>query len=326
MGQLSGVALLVGGLLLLQGVPRPLARSSALARSPRVSVALWQAVLASGISCLLLGSLTVAVPNAWVSHRLGDLLTVCDRSLRAAYRTPGGTLGTTAGLLLSTLLLGALARGVAHALRASRAARNDVRELLALVAEPLPSVAPRALVVDHPGATAYCLPGRAPLLPGRAGGCIVLSRGALDHLDETQLRAVLAHEHAHLDQRHHLVLLMADAVVAALPFLHGPAVARREIAGLLEMAADDVAVGLCDRRAVASALVDLANRIPAAGVLAAGSTAAALRVRRLLAPQRPLAPAGRAGLAMGSASLLLLPVVVAAAPGLAVAVQRVCIT
>ena len=85
-------------------------------------------------------------------------------------------------------------------------ARQRQRVLLSLLAHGDPKV-PGALVVDHPAAAAYCLPGLR--------SAIVISAGALDLLDADELAAVLAHERAHLRERHDLVLLPFLALLRA---------------------------------------------------------------------------------------------------------------
>ena len=87
--------------------------------------------------------------------------------------------------------------------------RRRHRALLSLLAHGDPKV-PGALVVDYPAAAAYCVPG----LRSR----IVISAGALDLLDQAELAAVLAHERAHLRERHDLVLLPFTALARAFPW------------------------------------------------------------------------------------------------------------
>ena len=77
-----------------------------------------------------------------------------------------------------------------------RALRELVRQDLVATRNPL---LPGTRVVDHDLPLAYCLPGLRPR--------VVLSRGVLDLLREDEVRAVLAHEDAHVVQRHDLVVL-----------------------------------------------------------------------------------------------------------------------
>jgi bla regulator protein blaR1 len=61
-------------------------------------------------------------------------------------------------------------------------------------------------------------------------------------LDGDQLAAVVAHERAHLRERHHLLLLPFVAWEAALPVLPAAARAHAGVRELVEMRADDVAL------------------------------------------------------------------------------------
>ena len=109
-----------------------------------------------------------------------------------------------AGLALLALLCWVL---VAASVAAVQARRRQ-RALLTLLAHGDPKV-PGALVVDYPTAAAYCLPGLRSK--------IVVSVGALELLGRGELAAVLAHERAHLRERHDLVLLPFTALRRAFP-------------------------------------------------------------------------------------------------------------
>ena len=121
----------------------------------------------------------------------------------------------------------------------------------------------------------YCLPGRRR---------IVLTTGALSRLDDGELDAVLAHERAHLSGRHHLVLALAAALPRAFPAVGLFAVAARQVAYLVEIAADDAAARRAPRLAVASALLAVAGAGLPAGALGAGGSAASQRIQRLINP------------------------------------------
>ena len=92
---------------------------------------------------------------------------------------------------------------------------------------------PGAHVLDHPVPVAYCLPGLRSRL--------VLSAGVLDALEPAAVAAVLAHERAHLRERHDLVVLPFVAWGATAPFVRGMVCAQLAVAALVEMRADDVA-------------------------------------------------------------------------------------
>ena len=89
--------------------------------------------------------------------------------------------------------------------------------------------------------------------PRRHGrGEVVVSTGLLAGATPARRRALVAHERAHLDQRHHVLLAGAALTRAALPPL---APLRREIAVAVERCADESAARrVGDRRAVARAV------------------------------------------------------------------------
>jgi beta-lactamase regulating signal transducer with metallopeptidase domain len=204
-----------------------------------------------------------------------------------------------AGFALLALLYSVLVVAFADAI----GARRRQRELLALLAHGDPKV-PGALVVDHPAAAAYCLPGLRSK--------IVVSAGALELLGPAELAAVLAHERAHLRERHDLVLLPFTALRRAFPRFGRFADAYYSVALLVEMLADDRVLRARPARELVSALV----RVGTAGQVPAGALAAmegsegevAARVSRLLHPARPLPAPVVAGICCGAALLAAAPI------------------
>jgi hypothetical protein len=95
------------------------------------------------------------------------------------------------------------------------------------------------------------------------------------------------------------------------------------VRALVEMRADDVALrslsGPDPRRTLAAAIVAAAGSagdgVPT-GALAVTGGAVAVRVRRLLAPARPLPPAGRWAALAGAVALLLVPTALLVAPAI----------
>jgi hypothetical protein len=188
------------------------------------------------------------------------------------------------------------------ALAAALQARRRQLALLTLLAHGDPKV-PGALVVDYPSAAAYCLPG----LRSR----IVVSVGTLELLGRRELAAVLAHERAHLRERHDLVLLPFTALRRAFPRSATCTGAHRAVALLVEMLADDHALRGCPARELVSALVRFgtAGTCPApAGTLAAGEGEVAARVTRLLQPVRPLPALTILAICLAAALLVAAPI------------------
>ncbi|MDL4815049.1 M56 family metallopeptidase [Actinomadura opuntiae] len=182
-------------------------------------------------------------------------------------------MAAAATLVLMTACCSRLARSLPRLGRAVRHRRRH-REMLRLVAREHSRHAD-VLVLDHPVPVAYSLPARQR--------SIVVSTGAQESLTEAELGAVLAHERAHLRQRHHALLLMLDLVHALLPWLPTVRRAKSRLPILLEMAADDAAASAYGRRTLVDALCRLSAAPGVAGALgAAGESGPAALVERVL--------------------------------------------
>jgi Zn-dependent protease with chaperone function len=87
----------------------------------------------------------------------------------------------------------------------------------------------------------------------------VVSSGALRLLDDEQLTAALAHERAHMDQRHDLLLAWSHGLSKAFPKLRLFSRAHEETVRLVELLADDTAARSVERLTLAEALLNLAG-------------------------------------------------------------------
>lgn len=278
-------------------------------RSPAAAIVLWQALgLGWGLAAVgALAGLGTADARAGVA---GGALALATRMLQGRSLAAGilglRLLALTAGVVLLLLLCWILVAAFAAVMRA----RRRQRVLLSLLAHGDPKV-PGALVVDHPAATAYCVPGLRSK--------IVISAGALNLLDQAELAAVLAHERAHLRERHDLVLLPFTALLRAFRWSAVACEAHAAVSLLVEMLADDRALRHRPARELATALLRVGvaggGRAPI-GALAAADGAAdcqvAARVSRLLRPA-PRLPAP---------TLVLVGVIAAAI----VAIPAACLT
>jgi Zn-dependent protease with chaperone function len=248
----AAAAVAAVALILAWPVSDALARAAWTRRSPRAAIALWQAVgLVGGMSAvgslLLLGF--APLPGDWTTVNLGALVLAA---------------------LLFSWLIGVLATS---AVRIERDLRRQ-RAAVDLLAHPQ---ADGVRVLDHPDPLAYCLPGPHPR--------IVITRGVIAALAPEELAAVLAHERAHADGRHELVLQPFVAWQSALPFLAPARRATAAVAELVEMLADDKAAAATSRLAVARALARVgAQRPPGVRATAqpeGADTSVLTRVRRL---------------------------------------------
>ena len=282
-------------------------------RSPAAAILLWQALgLASGLAAVgtLIG---LAMPASTVGVvrsvlRAGALIRAGDVfRLAGMFGAAGGTPVIIVAVRLTCLAAGlALLASLCWVLLAASAAalqaRRRQRALLTLLAHGDPKV-PGALVVDYPSAAAYCLPGLRSQ--------IVVSVGTLELLGRGELAAVLAHERAHLRERHDLVLLPFIALLRAFPKSATCTDAHRAVALLIEMLADDHALRARPARELVSALVRFgtAGTCPApAGTLAAGEGEVAARVTRLMLPVRPLPTAAVLAICLAAALLVAAPI------------------
>nr|WP_231713315.1 M56 family metallopeptidase [Arthrobacter sp. zg-Y769] len=312
-------------------VPVILSRAKWPARSPFTAMVLWQAIaLAGGLS--MIGAMLT-----WGLEPLGNnLLDGLDGLRRILVDgAPASTLGLvhvfalSAAMLLGAHLVFTLLLTYYRILRG----RHRHRDMLNLLSSPSADT-PATLVIQHPTPVAYCL-------PGGARSVTVLSDGLLNMLSKEELSAVLTHERAHLAQHHHLLLWAFAAWRAALPWLPTSLLAQRSVNELIEMLADDEALGEVDRMTLvrAVAIVGSGTR-PAdtSGVLkplaaqpdrpreyppltlpgAEGSEplGTAGRLSRLLTPQPPLPRWQQWAVLCLSILLLAVPTTLLIAPGL----------
>jgi hypothetical protein len=285
-------------------------------RSPAAAILLWQALGLAGGLAAVGGLVAVGVsgegPRAGVAGGVTSLARRLTNGQLVAPHQPLLLTGVrlaalTAGFVLFTALCGVLLMAFADAV----GARRRHRELLALLAHGDPK-APGALVVDHPAAAAYCLPG--------IRSQIVVSVGTLDLLAPAELSAVLAHERAHVRARHDLVLIPFTSLRRAFPRSRVIAQSYRTVALLVEMMADDHALrlrGLLPRE-LAIALLRFGTAASAttapAGALAAAEGELTARVNRLITPQPPLSRCAHAAVFLASALLVALPLVLLVTP------------
>ena len=177
-------------------------------------------------------------------------------------------------------------------------ARHRNRVLVDLVATRNPLL-PRTRVVDHDVPLAYCLPGLRPR--------VVLSRGVLDLLREDEVRAVLAHEDAHVVHRHDLVVLPFAAFGSTFPRLRPVSTASEQVALLVEMLADDRAVRSHPPEVLARALYKVGTASVPSGGLGATADGVLLRAQRLVSPLPALSWLELAAVAVATVAVLALP-------------------
>ncbi|MET3719738.1 MULTISPECIES: M56 family metallopeptidase [unclassified Arthrobacter] len=320
--------LAVLAIVLAWPVPVFLSRAQWPGRAPSTAMLLWQAIaLAGGLS--MIGAMLV-----YGLEPVGDNLIA---GLRALAGMVLFNAATTALGFWHLFALSAAALLTAHLVftllltyyKIERQRRRH-RELLALLASPAAD-GTGTVVISHDSPVAYCL-------PGGARSVTVLSDGLMAALEPAELRAVLIHETAHLNQRHHLLLWAFAAWRQALPWLPTTRLAQESVNSLIEMLADDVALKTESRATLIKAIAIVASgsagaaggfqpvgqaRLALEGLEAAagvtGSDSArttASRVSRLLSPQPQLSSTARGAVLAGCVLLLALPTALLIVPGL----------
>lgn len=251
-------ALALLAVLLAWPVPEALAGARWVAGAPKLAVGLWQVIgLCGGVSAiaalLLLGFAPLG--RAWSMVNLGALVLAA---------------------LLFSWLTGVL---VTSAVRIERDLRRQ-RAAVDLLTRP---EADGVRILEHPEPIAYCVPGPHPR--------IVVTAGAIAALAPDELAALLAHERAHAQGRHELVIQPFVAWQTALPFLAPARRATAAVTELVEMLADDAAAEATSRLAVARALARVGAQRSPAGAVRTESSSVLSRVQRMsaLASAQPVA-------------------------------------
>lgn len=179
-----------------------------------------------------------------------------------------------AGAVLGVSLVARVSWVVGRALLLSQRQQRDHLAVARIVGHR--DVRPGVLVIDVPEPAVYCV---------RSGtGSVVMSRGAVELLNEAETTAVLVHEQTHLNERHHVLATMATALPAAFAWLGLFRGMSAQVALQLEMRADDTAVRACGRDTVIDALASLCLRNAPASALAAHGPTLLHRVTRLTEP------------------------------------------
>ncbi|MCW2550556.1 MAG: hypothetical protein JWR78_337 [Mycobacterium sp.] len=301
----AAICLLVYGAMVAWLWPPLLVRVTRSGLSPRLSVAVWLCAVAMAL-------------GAWLVVGIGLLLDVVARHgtrpgpveycMRVVSElNHAGVLGrmciAVAGAL-ALALSAVVARRIVVALRrfwaTSSAHAHDARLLGSSTRRP------GVVVVRADLPAAYCVAGRPH--------AIVLTTGALEALDESELEAVLAHERAHLCGRHPQLMMLLRSLATAMPRLPLFRNAVDSVGRLVEMCADDTAARQHGRHAVLCGLLALAGQSRATGsALGAADTAALARAIRLAEPVRRGARLRqRMLLASTLAALVVTPAVVSA--------------
>ena len=284
--------------------------------APRLAIATWQALALSVLLSLSAAGLALAISFPHVSADLAGLFNLCATNLQHSYASPGGTLTAALGLGLFLMLLGRSAWFLARASVVDRRERSSRVTALDLVGRR--DVVPGALVLEHETPYAFCVGGRHHR--------IALTSGLIATLGPGELDAVLAHEHAHIRQRHHAALVACSAIFGTLaPVFPAFRKSMTLVRLYAELSADDGARRQVGGQPLRKALTTLACLPAPAGTLAASAHEVETRLIRLT-DRRGRLPFGVSALASaGIAAAIVVPLALAAAPALAIAWEGLCL-
>ncbi|MFG2131274.1 M56 family metallopeptidase [Streptomyces sp. NPDC048751] len=296
---IEAVALAAYAALVSAAAPPLLARARWAHRAPATAVLAWLGLMVTFVIAVALALYHLGLGEQHAHDGFAGLLSTCGLVAGATAGDGPLTFGDVLVLAAPVAIVLLPAGWLVRCAWQVRRARRRQLDMLALVGEPAPEYG--ATIVDYGVPAVYCLPGRRSR--------VVVTRAALEVLSEGQLKAVLAHEHAHIAGRHHLLKVLVDAFSRAFPGLPLARHAKEQTNLLLEMIADDHAVRLHPRETLAAAICEVAaGRVPRAA-LGAGGSGALIRLRRVLTPQPRPHRATWWGVVVATVAAPLLPLV-----------------
>jgi Zn-dependent protease with chaperone function len=282
--------------------PQLAAGRSWTSRMPRLGLLVCQAIPAAAFSGVLLMAAMTAVSVQHLRVDIGHLLHACAVAVWDSATHPSVPLTTALGLIAAALLTH-LVRTAARTATSARRLRRQQREGLALMGAGCDKQG--YTLVPSQERFAYCLPG--------AGGRIVVSTAAKRELADDELAAVLAHERAHLRERHHALLQITHVLAKAVP-LRSVRALHAEAATLIEMVADDRACRESSAEALLTALLALGSSRAASPGLAMNGAATAARALRLATPVQDHPISQRLGVCAVAVALVVTPWVLGGVP------------
>lgn len=239
---ITGIVLIVLALAVVVVAPRILTRSAWTIDRPRTALLSWSVAVLLGALGFVAGIALVVLANRPITF--GD--------------------SPTHGLNLGVAVLAVLAFVIAVRVRPGpehQAVREAMRS----------GVAPHREIDGTLVAVVEAEHALACAVPGRSGGVLV-STGLADRLRTDELEAVVAHERAHLQQRHAAVVAVAESIERAVPWIPGARAMARSTRVLVEFAADDAAARRTGRDAVRRAVL-VADETSALAVIRASRLA-----------------------------------------------------
>jgi len=252
------LVLLLGALLVAWTAPRLLEYRLYAGADPQTSLVSWATLVTSTLLSLTAAVSLVLLPGHGPARQVVALAHHCWAAVShgSLPRTDEGV-----GLLAVALVTVAIVRGSGGVVRHARQRRKLHRKHLDLLRILTGGGATpgSTLWLDVAQPMAYSVAGRPAL--------VVATEGLRRRLPAEAVAAVLEHERAHLRGRHHLMVAVAEALAAALPWL--PLMRRSPflVRALVEVSADSIAARSHGAEAVRTALLGMLAGLPVTHVL-----------------------------------------------------------
>ncbi|NIJ10174.1 hypothetical protein FHU38_000518 [Saccharomonospora amisosensis] len=222
------VGLLLAAAMIGWVAPRYLSLAVTPGLRPGLALAGWVASAVTMLFAIAAAAVLLVLPGSTDFDRMIGVTESCLHVFRAGGDVTWGHMAALGGAAMLTGLLGWTAVVAVRRLRGQRRWRRRHLTLLRMVCRCDSSV----IWLEEPAPVAYSIGGRR--------GAIVATAG-LHQLTKGEREAVLAHERAHLRGRHHLLVLAAEVLAAALPFVPLCRRAPATVRVLVELAADAAA-------------------------------------------------------------------------------------
>lgn len=243
------LALLLGTVLVACAAPTVFDRLLWSRIEPQVTLAAWLVLVLAATASLVAAMLLMLLPQHGAARQVVQLVHHCFIALRHG-EIPLEEFSGLLGIGFVALAAFRFGKATIRYLRRRRCLHRSHVELFQILTGRRPRRR-STIWLDLPDLMAYSVAGRP--------GLVVASRGLSAGLAGADLAAVLAHERAHLRGHHHLLVGLAEAVAAAVPWL--PLMRRSPVLVriLVELCADRVAARTHGASSVRTALLRMST-------------------------------------------------------------------
>ncbi|OLZ50173.1 M56 family metallopeptidase [Amycolatopsis keratiniphila] len=300
---IPAAALLLGVLIVGWCSPPVLARFGTPQGSPAAAITWWLMTSIGLLVSTVGGVLLLALPGHGPADQITRLIDACLSTIsHDGIPSLDLVVGGTAGTLLTFALIRLLSSSIRRRRRRNQLHERHLDALRLTGSRPSDRV--RTLWLPHEHPIAYSLGGRRAM--------IVASDGLRTRLTPAELRAVLAHENAHVRSRHHLLTGCADVLGRTLHFVPLMRELPKAIGLFVELAADRTAAAECGAGPVRSALLTIGATGGPKKALAMSGGDTSIRISRLEDRQRLPLRSGMTSI-IGGIACLTAPAAVAVA-------------